>query len=97
MSDSPSNEVILEKLSNLKDVTKSGFDSLNERAKEANHGIKKNTEWRVEVKPLIESLLKESKDNTEHTIQARTTISIFKWLFGVLGLGNIVLILKMFS
>lgn len=33
-------------------------------------------------------------NNSKFRVQAETTISIFKWLFGALGIGNIVLLIK---
>ena len=35
-------------------------------------------------------------NNSKFRVQAETSLSIFKWLFGALGIGNIALLVKLF-
>jgi len=35
------------------------------------------------------------KENTEHRIKFESNLAVFKWLFGTLGLGNVVMIIDM--
>lgn len=34
--------------------------------------------------------------NTEHRIKVESALSIYKWLFGALGIGNIAILAKLF-
>ena len=36
------------------------------------------------------------QENAKFRIQAKASLSIFKWLFGFLGAGNVALIIKLF-
>ena len=35
-------------------------------------------------------------ENAKFRVEAQTSLSIFKWLFGALGMGNIALLIKIF-
>jgi len=44
----------------------------------------------------FEKIEKQTEDNTRYITRADTTVNIFKWIIGTLGLSNIVLIVKLF-
>ena len=76
MSGSPSNEVLLEKMTNIIKSMDDGFKGIHERQDTTNGKVIKNT---------------------EHRIKTESVIGVFKWVIGVLGVGNIVLVFKIFG
>jgi hypothetical protein len=68
------NDVLLEKIDNLKKIVEDGFHGVYVRQDKTNGNVKMNTEFRV---------------------RAEGALSVYKWLFGFVGLGNLALILKL--
>lgn len=73
-------EVIAERLKNLDDNVKEGFNGVHARQDKTNGRIERVENRTVNLETF--------------QTQVSTSLSIFKWLFGFLGVGNLIMFLN---
>lgn len=86
MTDTPNNSELTRQIERLNKEMTAGFKAIELSTKEGFAGVharQDKTNGKV-------------AENAEFRTQAQTSLAIFKWLFGALGLGNIAVIIKVF-
>lgn len=86
MTETPNNSELTRQIARLNTEMTAGFKSIEASTKE---GFGQTNAHLKELNGKV-------AENAKFRVQAQTTLAIFKWIFGALGISNIALIIKIF-